>query len=106
MVETQLGQEEHPQGLLSAPPKNSPFCPSVFLDISLSRLLEGLEDSCLRWPRAGEPPSLLHALASLPEWGGRVFLHTMSRTAVPPRGVATGPRTVLFLLSGAHTHHR
>lgn len=35
-----------------------------------------------------------------------MFLHPMSRTGLPPRGVVAGPWTVLLYLPGTHTHDR
>lgn len=45
MVETQQGRGT-PQDLLASPLKDSPFSVPVPLDVSLSLLLEGLEDGC------------------------------------------------------------
>lgn len=110
-------QEEHHRTFFRLPERTHPsllFC----LPGRLSLLHEGLEASCpaafssaLYSPGLGATftdkwPSLMHALASLPERGDRVLLHTVSRTGVPPRGVVAGSRTMLFYLSGAHTHHR
>jgi hypothetical protein len=52
------------------------------------------------------PALTAYDLGSLPEWGGGMFLHAMSRAGLSPRGVVAGPGTVLFHLPEAHTHHR
>lgn len=101
-----------PQDLLSASQKDSPFSaplsPWTFLCHFYLRVWRiAAHHSSLQLSVAqGWGVPFTDVLLSLPEWGGRVFLHTMSRTGVPSRGVVAGPRTMLFYLSGTHTHHR
>lgn len=60
-----------------------------------------------RWQPADflGPPWFM-PLGSLPEWGGGMFLHAMSGTGLPPRGVVAGPRAVLLCLQGTRAHDR
>lgn len=108
IVETQLGQGDHHRTFFQLPRRTCLLCsclPGHFF-VTVWRMAAHQPSLQREMAQGWEPPSPMHALASLPERGGTVLLHTMPRTGVPSRGVVARPWTVLFYLPGAHTHHR